>query len=141
MISQSTPNHNLRALIFGASGITGWGIARAALSYPTPETFDQVIGLTNRPMSKDEAFLPEDSRLKLYSGVDLSKSVGEIAEALKNIHGVDKTTHVYFSGGLMLLFPPYDASTNHHGKLMSILVGALKELKSERSMSTCWSTL
>ena len=96
-MSYSNPK-GLRALVFGASGITGWGIVNTALSYPTPDTFDQVIGLTNRPLSKEAATFPDDARLKLYSGVNLSQSVEEIAKALKDIEAIEKTTHVYFSG-------------------------------------------
>lgn len=96
-MTYSTPK-GLRALVFGVSGITGWGLANAALSYPTPDTFDQVIGLANRPLSKEDANLPDDARLKLYSGVNLSQSVEEIVKALKGIKAMEKTTHVYFSG-------------------------------------------
>lgn len=94
----SVTTKGLRALVFGVSGITGWGLANTALSYPTSQTFDQVIGLANRPLSKEEGKLPDDPRLKLYSGVNLSQSVEDIVSALKGIEGIQKTTHVYFSG-------------------------------------------
>jgi nucleoside-diphosphate-sugar epimerase len=61
-MSTSTP---LRALVFGASGITGWAIVKEALQYPTPTAFNKVIGLTNRPLTKPQALLPEDDRLEL----------------------------------------------------------------------------
>jgi hypothetical protein len=86
------------ALIFGASGITGWAVAKAALEYPTPTTFDKVIALTNRPLSKQDAYLPDDSRLALYSGIDLSSGVDKLVGDLKKIDGIEGVTHVYFTG-------------------------------------------
>ena len=93
-----TSNSSYRALVFGASGITGWAVAKEALKYPTPTTFDQVIGLTNRPLTKLEALLPEDERLQLYSGIDLSAGASQVEASLKKIHGIEGVTHVYFSG-------------------------------------------
>jgi hypothetical protein len=87
-----------RALVFGASGITGWGIAKQALNYPTPTTFDKVIGLTNRPLSKEQALLPTDDRLVLYSGIDLSAGVDAVRASLGQVDGIAGVTHVYFGG-------------------------------------------
>ncbi len=87
-----------RALVFGASGITGWAIVQEALKYPSPTTFDKVIGLTNRPLTKSEALLPEDGRLELHSGVDLSGGTSTVETSLKRIDGIQGVTHVYFCG-------------------------------------------
>jgi hypothetical protein len=92
---------NLNALVFGASGITGWAIVKTALEYPTPTTFSRVIGLTNRPLSLEDSFLPKDPRLSLKSGIDLSGDIDSIVEALKAIEGIRATTHVYFTGELI----------------------------------------
>jgi hypothetical protein len=89
-----------RALVFGASGITGWSLIQEALTYPTPTTFDRVIGLTNRPLTKGEALLPDDERLSLYSGINLSTGVDAVEAALKRISGIEGVTHVYFGGKL-----------------------------------------
>jgi nucleoside-diphosphate-sugar epimerase len=86
-----------RALVFGASGITGWAVVREALQYPTSTTFDRIIGLTNRPLTKSEAILPEDERLELHSNVDLSAGVSAVEARLKRIDGIEGVTHVYFS--------------------------------------------
>jgi hypothetical protein len=94
----SSSNQIYRALVFGASGITGWAIVQEALTYPSPTTFDKVIGLTNRPLTKSEALLPDDERLELYSGVDLSSGASTVENALKRIHGIQGVTHVYFAG-------------------------------------------
>jgi hypothetical protein len=89
---------NLRALVFGASGITGWAIAKEALHYPTKTTFDQVIALTNRPLTKTEALLPDDGRLQVYSGINLRAGFDTVEAGLKEIPGIEGVTHVYFSG-------------------------------------------
>jgi hypothetical protein len=86
------------ALVFGASGITGWAIVNTALDYPSKDTFSRVIALTNRPLSIEESSWPRDPRLVLQSGVDLSGDVGSILEALKSVAGIESVTHVYFSG-------------------------------------------
>lgn len=87
----------LQALVFGASGVTGWALTNAALSYPTSTTFKRVVGLTNRPLSVEEAALPQDSRLHLYPGLDLSKDSQSITEYLSKIENIGETTHVYFA--------------------------------------------
>jgi hypothetical protein len=92
---------SLNALVFGASGITGWAIVKTALEYPTPTTFSRVIGLTNRPLSLEDSFLPKDSRLSLKSGIDLSGDIESIVKDLKAIEGIRATTHVYFTGELV----------------------------------------
>lgn len=88
----------LSALVFGASGITGWAITRAALTYPTPTTFSRVIGLTNRPLSLEDSRLPQDPRLSLKSGVNLSGTIDAIVKALGEVEGIEEITHVYFTG-------------------------------------------
>ncbi len=94
----SDSNQSYRALGFGASGISGWAIVQEALKYPSPTTFDKVIGLTNRPLKKSEALLPDDERLELYGGVDLSAGAAAVEASLKRIDGIQEVTHVYFCG-------------------------------------------
>ena len=86
------------ALVFGASGITGWAIANTALTYPSKDTFSRVIALRKRPLSRKDSKFPEDSCLVLQSGVDLSGDEASIVESLKLIEGISKVTHVYFTG-------------------------------------------
>ena len=62
-----------QALVFGASGITGWAITNSALSYPTRTTFSYVIGLTSRPLTQETARFASDPRLELNAGLDLSE--------------------------------------------------------------------
>jgi hypothetical protein len=89
---------NRTALVFGASGITGWAILREALKYPTPSTFQKVIGLTNRPLDRSKFFLPEDSRLVIVPGVDLTAAVDDVVAKLAGIDGIKDVTDVYFAG-------------------------------------------
>ncbi|KAK3680768.1 hypothetical protein LTR37_021076 [Vermiconidia calcicola] len=85
-----------QALGFGASGISGYAIVKELLAYPTITTFNRIIGLTNRPLSKEAALLPEDDRIELVSGLDLTDR-DQTFRHMKGIRGIEKTTHVYFA--------------------------------------------
>ena len=93
---------SLHALILGASGISGWAILNRARSYPSPQTFSRITGTTNRPLSLEKAQIPPDPRIKLVSGIDLTKSVDEVCEVLKDkIQEIDTVTHVFFTGAFL----------------------------------------
>jgi hypothetical protein len=96
MSSQSGSSIPLTALVFGASGVTGHGIIKSLLSYPTPTTFARVIGLTNRPLSSATARLPEDERLELYSEINLLERQTSLLQ-LQHIPGIQQVTHVYYA--------------------------------------------
>lgn len=67
-------------------------------SSDSSNTFSRVIGLTNRPLSKEASLLnAEDERWELHSGIDLEEDVDAVAEKLKVIQDVDQVTHVYFT--------------------------------------------
>lgn len=84
------------ALVFGASGISGWAVVKEALSYPTTTTFDHVTALTNRPLTIADAHWPDDARLQLASGIDLTDSVEKVANALKEkVGNIGTVTHVF----------------------------------------------
>ncbi|KAK4540893.1 hypothetical protein LTR36_008835 [Oleoguttula mirabilis] len=85
-----------QALVFGASGITGYALLSQLLSYPTPTTFDRIIGVTRRPLHRDVAQLPEDQRLELYSDLDLTDR-NQALFSLQHIPGIEHTTHVYYA--------------------------------------------
>jgi len=87
----------LQAPVFGASGITGWAITNSALTYPTSSTFSQVVGLTSRPLSLETSGFPTDSRLQLYSGLDLSQDAETIKKYVRKIENIERITHVYFA--------------------------------------------
>jgi hypothetical protein len=91
-----------QALIFGASGISGWAIARECLTYPTTDTFERIIALSNQPLQKEEFLLrnANSDRLELYSGIDLTKDLDDVSSQLAAISGIRKTTHAFYSGKL-----------------------------------------
>lgn len=95
--SPDNKSNGFHALIFGASGITGWALMNQAVTYPTPTTFSRIIGLSNRPLAAADAQLPADARIELYSGIDLSKGKVEAVEQLRKVKDIEKTTHVYFA--------------------------------------------
>lgn len=55
-----------------------------------------MIGLTNRPLSKDVAQLPEDQRIELYSDLDLTDRSKTLFH-MQHIPGIEHTTHVYYA--------------------------------------------
>ncbi|KXH49210.1 hypothetical protein CSIM01_12157 [Colletotrichum simmondsii] len=87
------------ALILGASGISGWSLLNQARTYPTPTTFARITGTTNRPLTLEQARLPaDDPRLALVSGIDFTKSVDEVATALRDkIPDVETVSHVFYT--------------------------------------------
>lgn len=95
-----------QALIFGASGISGWAILQECLIYPTKTTFSRVIGLTNRPLDAKDALMPsDDKRWELHSCFDLTKGVDTVAEKLKGIKDIEGITHVYFASYVNGAYP------------------------------------
>ncbi|RFU74718.1 hypothetical protein TARUN_7530 [Trichoderma arundinaceum] len=88
---------NRTALVFGASGITGWAILREALEYPTTTAYNRIIGLTNRPLDRSTSFLPDDNRLTLVHGIDLTGSIDDVVAKLGDIDGIKDVTDVYFA--------------------------------------------
>jgi hypothetical protein len=89
-----------QALVFGASGISGWAITRSAVLSKEPHEFTKVIGLTSRPLSIKDSALPDDPKLELRSGLDLTQGADAVKDFLSRIEGIENTTHVYFVGEL-----------------------------------------
>ncbi|KAK3710802.1 hypothetical protein LTR37_010026 [Vermiconidia calcicola] len=87
-----------RALVFGASGVTGWSFVNEFLNdYPKKGVWDGVVAMTNRPLKQEDSLWPADSRLQIVSGVDLLASQDEIESALKEkVREVDEITHVFY---------------------------------------------
>ena len=87
------------ALVFGASGISGWAILNEITTYPTPTAFARITGLSNRPLTIEQAYLPQDSRLRLINGVDLTKPVSEVVQMLEDkVEDAQTISHVFFTG-------------------------------------------
>lgn len=88
------------ALVFGASGISGWALTKNLLSYPTAMTFSRIIGLTNRVMDVENSQLPiEDPRLEFYSGINLRGDLSSVIDQLKaTVPRLEEVTHMYYCG-------------------------------------------
>ncbi|KAH6976608.1 hypothetical protein EDB80DRAFT_783846 [Ilyonectria destructans] len=86
------------ALIFGASGISGWSLLNQMRAYPSATTFTRITGTTNRPLTLEQAQIPSDHRIQLVSGINLTKSVDEVIAQLKEkIPDIDTVSHVFFT--------------------------------------------
>jgi hypothetical protein len=87
------------ALIFGASGISGWALLNQIRTYPTTSTFKRITAVTRRPFTLEQAQIPQDDRITIASGIDLTKSASEVASALKEkVPDIDSVSHVFFAG-------------------------------------------
>jgi hypothetical protein len=118
-LSQPSPFHSSNmsvssnvGLVFGASGVSGWAVTKELLSYPSSTTFKRVIGLGSQPFTAaDRASLPNDSRLELYSGIDLRQDLDDVKGQLGNvISNIGEVTHVYYCGTYYVGVP---AMTNY----------------------------
>lgn len=88
------------AIVFGASGITGWGIVNQLLNdYPDADQFSQVTAVTNRPLPASFARWPSSPKLQVVSGIDLLEGdIERLQQSLKaEIPGVEKASHVFFN--------------------------------------------
>lgn len=88
------------ALIFGASGVTGWSFVNEILNdYPKTGIWGKVHALTNRPLAPEDTLWPKDERLNIVSGIDLLQgSQQDLTKELSTIEGVQNVTHVYYLG-------------------------------------------
>lgn len=94
------------ALIFGASGVTGWAFVNEILNdYPEKGIWKKVHALTNRPLKQTDSLWPADSRLNIVSGVDLLRgSQDDLENALRKVDGIEGVTHVYYLGMHYVIF-------------------------------------
>ncbi|KAK0727776.1 hypothetical protein B0T26DRAFT_738348 [Lasiosphaeria miniovina] len=98
------------ALVFGASGITGWAVLHESLHYPTTDSFFRLV-------------LPDDDRLILASGVDLGAGVDAAAAGLSGIEGIKGVTDVFFAAYVQ---PPGTSDFVGHEILKQVNVGILE---------------
>jgi hypothetical protein len=89
-----------QALVFGASGISGWAITRECLQYPNAETFDRVIALSKQQLRKEQFLMCDASleKLELIFGIDLMNDEEVISSQFAAITGIENTTHVFYAG-------------------------------------------
>lgn len=88
------------ALVFGASGVSGWAFVNEALNdYPRKGVWKGVLALTNRPLSVEASRWPRDDRLSITSGINLLEGSQEEVEAgLGKISGISEVTHMIYLG-------------------------------------------
>jgi hypothetical protein len=87
------------ALVFGASGVTGWSFINEILNdYPKKNTWKRAHALTNRPLSQEQSQWPRDARLNIVSGIDLlANSQEELEKELKTkVPDITEVTHMYY---------------------------------------------
>ncbi|KAF2228310.1 hypothetical protein BDZ85DRAFT_255757 [Elsinoe ampelina] len=119
------PGHH--ALVFGASGVSGWAITSQALQFPSNNTFSQVTALTNRPLSIEGSKLPQDDRLELVSGIDLTGSVESIVSGLKSkVKDVSSVSHVFFTAYIEK--PSYPELVEINKRLVSNAISAISKV-------------
>jgi nucleoside-diphosphate-sugar epimerase len=94
-ISTTNPPH---ALVIGATGVSGWALCLQLLKSDTPLVFQTVTLTTLRPVSRSQAQWPEDSRLRMCSGIDLNRPGEEVIDAFRSIPGIANVTHVFYVG-------------------------------------------
>jgi len=91
------------ALIFGASGVSGWAVVNQLLNdYPTPGTWSKVTALTNRPLNLETSQWPATNKLHIISGLNLLDKPQEALEEEVNnkIADINTVTHVFYYGKL-----------------------------------------
>jgi hypothetical protein len=89
------------ALVFGASGVTGWAFVNEILhGYPRKGVWKTVHALTNRPLPQESSLWPDDPRLDIVSGIDLLRGSQEDLEKemQAKIDGIEEVSHVYYLG-------------------------------------------
>jgi hypothetical protein len=94
------------ALIYGASGISGWAITNALLGNDKHASqFSKITALTNRPLTREQALWPQNDKLQIVSGLDLLTEKGQNGleqEMRERIKDVESVSHVYFFCALVL---------------------------------------
>jgi len=86
------------ALVFGASGVSGWAFVNEILNdYPQKSVWSGVHALTNRPLDPQAALWPKDERLAVTSGINLLEgSQQDVERKLATIPGIENVTHVVY---------------------------------------------
>ena len=110
-MAQSTSVTGAHALVFGASGLAGWGVVDQLLSnYPAHGTFTQVTALVNRPFSVADSHWPDPSpsrpKLQLVTHVNLLKgSVEDFTAFLqREVADIEKVTHAFYFGAFLVIW-------------------------------------
>nr|AFK23383.1 nucleoside-diphosphate-sugar epimerase [Cordyceps militaris] len=89
----SSSSNALVALVFGASGVSGWGLAHELANWSQPTPFSRIMLLTCQPITTEELRLADDDRVSIHSGIDLSQSEEQVSQALKQLPAISTVTH------------------------------------------------
>ncbi|KAE8853632.1 hypothetical protein PTNB73_02045 [Pyrenophora teres f. teres] len=120
------------ALIYGASGISGWAIVNSILNgYPSNDAFSRVTAMVNRPLTREMALWPDDSRLQIVSGVDLVKGTQEELEKQIKEKVKDVETDSHFPAYKQIDDPESECKTNE--AMLERAVTAIDHLSSKLS--------
>ncbi|KAJ7733330.1 hypothetical protein B0H16DRAFT_1426787 [Mycena metata] len=89
------------ALVYGASGLAGWGVVEQLLeNYPMKGAFSKVTAVVNRPISIADSLwpTPESPTLDLIAGINLAEGSVEDFTALlaEQVNDIATVTHVYY---------------------------------------------
>lgn len=106
--NDAMPTTKRHALVFGASGISGWAVVDQLLrDYPAAGTWDKVTALTNRPLSLETSQWPKTNNLRIVSGLNLLEPSQEVFnETMKQqIPDTDTVTHIFYYG-IFTICPP-----------------------------------
>ncbi|KAH8172301.1 sirq protein [Sarocladium implicatum] len=91
-----------KALVFGASGIIGWGVTDVLLSgFPGKPRFSDVTIAVNRHVQPSDLMFsnnPGGPQLHVASGVDLRNKTAEslAAQLRERVPGIEDITHVFY---------------------------------------------
>ncbi|KAF9072204.1 hypothetical protein BDP27DRAFT_1290701 [Rhodocollybia butyracea] len=95
--------HTNHAIVFGASGLAGWGVVDQLLQgYPSYGTFNRISALVNRPFELAHAGWttnnPRGPKIQLVPHVNLmERSVEQFATDLnKRVEGLETVTHAFY---------------------------------------------
>ncbi|KAJ7124438.1 hypothetical protein C8R44DRAFT_703904 [Mycena epipterygia] len=89
------------ALVFGASGLAGWGVVEQLLeNYPAEGTFSKVTAVVNRPITIADSLWPTPASptLDLVTNINLTEGTVEEFTALlkEKVKDISAVTHVYY---------------------------------------------
>ncbi|KIW86632.1 uncharacterized protein Z519_12757 [Cladophialophora bantiana CBS 173.52] len=90
---------NRHALVFGASGVSGWAVVNQLLhDFPEAGTWSRVTALTNRPLDIETSLWPRTNKLQIVSGLNLLKGEQKtLVESMRSkIPGIETVTHVFY---------------------------------------------
>ncbi|KAJ6473122.1 hypothetical protein C8R45DRAFT_1012304 [Mycena sanguinolenta] len=126
-----TTSITAHALVFGASGLAGWGVVDQLLkSYPTKGTFSTVTAVVNRPISVADSLWPncDSPALDLVTGINLAEGSVETFTALlkEKISNISTVTHVYYFVYMQNNDPELEIETNCG--MLKRVIGAVESL-------------